>query len=139
MASSFDERKEAQAFEDVFFNVFALYYALRSENRPQSVRRAELKQGEVTAEGIDFIADVEIKSKRVLAPEQYRRLMSLVEKDRYNDVPATYRQSLGSLFLRSDMNYDGAYRVLYYRAKNNRLQDRDEPVHFIEEVTDEAV
>jgi hypothetical protein len=138
VASSFDEKKEAQAFEDIFSNVFALYYALKSESRPQSIRRAELKQGEVTAEAIDFIADVELKSKRVVAPQQYRRLMSLVALDRYNDVPAMYRQALGSMFLRNDLNYDGAYRVLYYRAKNNRLQDRDEPVHFPEEATDGA-
>jgi len=31
------------------------------------------------------------------------------------------------------MNYDGDYRVLYYRAKNNQLMDRPEPQHFPEE------
>lgn len=138
MASSFDEKKEAQAFEDIFSNVFALYYALKSESRPQSVRRAALNAaGEVKAEAIDFLADVEIKSKRVLNVDQYRRLMSLVALDRYNDVPVLYKQSLGLMFLRNDLNYDGAYRVLYYQAKNNRLQDRDEPTHFVEETTND--
>jgi hypothetical protein len=124
---------ELMSYEDVFSNVMALYVALKSENRPYSIRRAEMKQGEVTAEPIDFIADVEIKAKRILTPDQYRRFMRLAENDRYNEVPPKYKQTLGVLFQRSNMNYDGDYRVLYFRAKNNQLQDRDEPVHFIEE------
>lgn len=124
---------ELLEYEDVFSNVMALYCVLKNENRPQSIRRAELKQGEVTAEPIDFIADVEVKAKRILTPDQYRRLMSLTSQDRYNEVPPKYKQALGVLFLRSAMNYDGDYRVLYFRAKNNQLNDRDEPQHFVEE------
>lgn len=125
---------ELLGYEDVFSNVMALYCALKNESRPQSIRRAELKQGEVTAEPIDFIADVEVKAKRVLTADQFRRLMSLAEKDRYHEVPPKYKQQLGLLFLRSKMNYDGDYRVLYFRAKNNKLMDREEPMHFPEEV-----
>ena len=124
---------ELLEYEDVFSNVMALYIVLKNEGRPQSIRRAELKQGEVTAEAIDFIADVEIKAKRILNATQYRLLMKFVAEDKYNSTPKTVKQQLGVLFLRSNMNYDGDYRVLYYRAKNNQLQDRDEPVHFVEE------
>ena len=124
---------ELLGYEDVFSNVMALYSVLKNGSRPQSIRRAELKQGEVIAEPIDFISDVEIKTKRLLNSTQYRLLMKFVADDKYDSVPKTIKQQLGLLFLRSDMNYDGAYRILYFRAKNNQLQDRDEPMHFVEE------
>ena len=124
---------ELLGYEDVFSNVMALYSVLKNGGRPQSIRRAELKQGEVIAEPIDFISDVEIKTKRLLNSTQYRLLMKFVADDKYDSVPKTIKQQLGLLFLRSDMNYDGAYRILYFRAKNNQLQDRDEPMHFVEE------
>ena len=127
-------KAELLSYEEVFYNVMALYYILKGESRPQSIRRAELKQGEVIAEPIDFIADVELKVKRVLNSDQYRRFMSLVEKERYREVPAKYRQQLGLLFLRSNLNFDGDYRVLYFRAKNNQLKDREEPMQFPEEI-----
>lgn len=125
---------ELLEYEDVFCNVFALYSVLTNESRPQSIRRAELRQGVVTAEPIDFIADVEMKAKRLLSPTQYRLLMRFVAEEKYQSVPKKIQQQLGVLFLRSNMNYDGDYRVLYFRAKNNQLHDREEPTHFVEEV-----
>src|ERR1035437_962906 len=128
-----NKQVETQTFKDAFLNVSALYNVLKGTPQ-QSIRRAELKQGEVTAEAIDFTADVEIKAKRILTPTQYRLFMKFAAAEKYESVPRVLKQSLGLLFLRSNLNYDGDYRVLYYRAKNNQLQDRDEPVHFVEEV-----
>lgn len=125
---------ELLEYEDVFSNVMALYSVLTNESRPNSIRRAVLNQsGEVDAEPIDFIADVEMKAKRILNPTQYRLLMKFVADEKYEEVPKVIKQQLGVLFLRSKMNYDGDYRVLYFRAKNNQLHDREEPVHFVEE------
>ena len=131
--SDLKHEHELLGYEDAYSNVMALYCVLKNEGRPLSIRRAELRQGEVTAEAIDFIADVEVKAKRILTVAQYQRFMRLAAQDRYNEVPPKYRQALGVLFLRSAMNYDGDYRVLYFRAKNNQLNDRDEPQHFVEE------
>jgi hypothetical protein len=123
---------ESQTFKDVFLNVSALYSVLRGTPQ-QGVRRAELKQGEVIAEAIDFMADVEIKAHRVLSPPYcFVYLRAMITGD-YGLFPVNMQCALGEAFLRSDLNYDGAYRVLYYRAKNNLLQDRDEPMHFPEE------
>ena len=133
MSSSFQEKSTLLEAEDVFSNVLALYCVLKSENRPNSLHRAELKQGEVTAEPIDFICDVEAKAKRLLTPTQYRLLLKFAANEKYQSVPKVIKQSLGLLFLRSNLNFDGHYRVLYYRAKNNQLHDREEPMHFPEE------
>ena len=126
------EETEEIAFRDTFVNVMTLYGVLKAQPS-QSVRRAELRQGEVTAEAVDFMADVEIKAKRLLNPTQYRLLMKFVETERIESIPREIQNNLGLMFLRSNLNFDGDYRVLYYRAKNNRLQDRDEPQHFPEE------
>lgn len=127
MSSSFQDKTIAAEYEDVFNNVFALYATLQNESRPRSIRRAVLNQaGEVTAEGIDFCADVEVKAKRVLNPTQYRLVLRYAREDQYDSVPKVLQQALGAVFLENDLNFDGAYRVLYYRAKNNKLHDRVE-------------
>ncbi len=123
---------EAQTFKDTFLNVSALYSVLKGTPQ-QGVRRAELKQGVVTAEAIDFMADVEIKAKRVLSPPYYFFYLRALLTGDYTLLSIDMQCTLGEAFLRSDLDYDGAYRVLYYRAKNNLLQDREEPMHFPEE------
>jgi hypothetical protein len=123
---------EAAAYRDCFLNVSALYSVLKGTPQ-QGVRRAELKQGVVVAEAIDFMADVEIKARRILSPPYcFVYLRAMLTGD-YGLLPVDLQCALGQEFLRSSMNYDGDYRVLYYRAKNNLLQDRPEPMHFPEE------
>jgi hypothetical protein len=137
MSSSFQDESILTEYEDVFKNVFALYGTLQNESRPRSVKRATLNQaGEVSAEAIDFCADVEIKCKRILNPIQNRLVLRYAKEDKYDNVPKSLQQALGALFLNSDLNYDGTYRVLYFKAKNNHLNDRDEPQAFPEETTE---
>ncbi len=131
--SSFQEKNEMITFEDVYSNVMALYCFLQGNPKPQAIRRAKLNQsGEVDAESVDFLSDVEIKAKRVLSPTQYRLFLKFAAEEKPESVPQILRQSLGLMFLRSNLNFDGHYRVLYYRAKNDRLQNREEPMHFPE-------
>ena len=130
-----NKQVESQTFIDCFMNVSALYSVLKGTPQ-QGVRRAELKQGAVTAEAIDFLADVEIKAKRVLSLPYYHLYLTLVREGNYAIFPVDSQCTLGQEFLRSSMNYDGDYRILYYRAKNDRLQDRDEPTHFPENAID---
>ena len=127
-----NKQVESQTFIDCFLNVSALYSVLKGTPQ-QGVRRAELKQGEVIAESIDFMADVEIKAKRVLSSLYYKAYLALAMDGNYELMPIDLQCALGEIFMRSNLNYDGDYRVLYYRAKNNQLQDREEPQHFPEE------
>ena len=127
-----NKQVEAFTYRDTFLNVMALYSVLKGTPQ-QGVRRAELKQGEVTPEAIDFTADVEIKAKRTLSPLYYKVLLQLTLDGNYELFPVDLQCALGQEFLRCSMNYDGDYRRLYWQAKNNRLQDREEPQHFPEE------
>jgi hypothetical protein len=136
MSSTFDKRNEEQTYTDVFCNVAALYATLK-QGEPYVIHRAELRQNVVTAEPVDFLADFELKARRTLNPTQYRLVLKYTNEERYQSIPKEIQQALGKVFLEADMDVSGAYRVLFYKAKNGRLQDRDEPVHFPEEVTNE--
>lgn len=117
------ERVETQTYQDAFLNVMALYSALKAQP-VQGVRRAELNQaGEVKPEMVDFMMDVEIKSRRILTPFRYRQLLALALEDKYDQMPIDLQNDLGQLFLRSNLNYDGDYRVLYFQAKNEHLSN----------------
>lgn len=125
--SSFDQKNELQEYEDIYMNVMALYSTLQNQPRPRAIQRAEVNSsGEVKAEGIDFCADVEMKAKRTLNPIQYRLVLRYALEDRYTSVPKKLQQALGAVFMNSNLNFDGDYKVLYFRAKNNQLQDRIE-------------
>ena len=118
-----NKQVEAFTYRDTFLNVMALYSVLKGTPQ-QGVRRAELNQaGEVKPEMVDFMMDVEIKSRRILTPFRYRQLLALALEDKYDQMPIDLQNDLGQLFLRSNLNYDGDYRVLYFQAKNEHLSN----------------
>ncbi len=128
-----ENKVETQLYQDTYLNTMALYTALKDQPS-RGVRRAQLNaHGEVDCEVIDFLSDVEIKAKRTLESYFYMRLMRLVSLDRYQEFPLDLQNELGQVFLRNDLGCGGHYRVLYFRAKNNQLHDREEPMHFPEE------
>jgi hypothetical protein len=130
MSSSFQAKSDLE-MEDVFQNVSALYCLLK-QGEPHALRRAELKQGVVPAEATDFIADYEMRCRRVLNSTQYRLVLKYVSEERYQSVPKSLQQLLGKLFLETDMDASGAYRILFFKAKNARLQDYEQGLQFPE-------
>jgi hypothetical protein len=130
MSSSFDSTGDLD-LEDTWSNTAALYSLLK-QGEPHNIRRAELKQGVCSSDPVDFIADFEMRLKRVLNPVQYRLTLRYAAEDRYQSVPKVIQRMLGKLFLETDLDSTGHYRVLFFKAKNARLQDREEPMHFIE-------
>ncbi len=133
MASSFDE---VQSHEDeTYHSVLALYAAIKDTPGILRVRRAEMRQGEVRAEFIDFTIDVELKAKRVIMaqydPYDPMRILNewykvLDNPEQYPYMPVDIRKELGREFELSGLGVDGAYRMLYWQAKNNRQDTREE-------------
>lgn len=131
--TEFDSTGVSQA-EQVFTEVLALYSVLKGSPIVK-VKRAQMKGGEVAAEPLDFIMDVELKGDRVVAygSQHDYFLWHLLKTDpegltegRY-EVPAYLREMLGQSFLEHRLGIDGDYRTLYYRAKNN--SDREARKH----------
>lgn len=100
-------------YEQVFDDVMALYEALLTSNL--RVRRAQLNlRGEVPAEPIDFICDVDIKAKRA----GYHTAMLLL-----TSVPVSIKRVVGKAFLFGGLHLDGDYKTLYFRVKNSTTRN----------------
>ena len=108
-----ENKTDLLRFEEVYSNVMALYATLKDQPS-KNVRNAE---------AIDFLADVEIKAKRVLPPIIYAVFLRVAECGTYDVMPTHFKQDLGREFYNRKLNLDGDYRVLYYKAKNQRLHE----------------
>jgi hypothetical protein len=108
-----DTRLELLRSEEVFANVLALYYSLKSNPS------LSLKNIDTT----DFLCDIEIKARRTLTSLQYQMFLRLAEDGSYDVLPTNLKQELGKVFLKTNLGVGGHYRVLYFKAKNARLHE----------------
>lgn len=105
--------------EDTFKNVIALYSSLVENRQNMRVKQVEVNaHGEVTAEPMDFIFDVEKKAKRVLSPYQYTLFYLYSANGAPQLIPADVQLALGTVWYESELDLDGPYRSLYFRVKN---------------------
>jgi len=135
MSSSFDsEVSQEDRWRTVYEEVMALYAAIKDTPGAIRVRRAEMRQGEVKAEPIDFIIDVELKGDAVLHenpiglagwahvlghPEDYMLIN--------NDI----KRTLGQIIDSARLGVDGDYRKLYFRVKNHSQNFKQEDTNAI--------
>ena len=111
--------------EDTFKNVIALYTALIENRHNMRVRQVELNMnGEVTAEPLDFLLDVEKKARRVLTPRQYTLFYLYSLHNHPELIPADVQLALGTVWCENDLGIDGPYRTLYFRVKNKTDRER---------------
>ncbi len=127
MASSFDSEQVTPA-NRVFLEVMALFAAIKDTPGVLKVRRAEMRQGEVRSEPIDFCIDVELKAKRAIMaqfdPYNPTRIFNewfkvLDNPENYLTLPMDIREVIGREFELCGLGVDGAYKLLYWRVKNN--------------------
>jgi hypothetical protein len=101
-------------FEHVFESVQALYAVVKSAQQDHGlpVRRATLRSnGEVIAESIDFLCDVELKAKRILPPVVFVMFSEGL------DIPFWWKSALGRVFNDCRLGVGGDYKSLYYHVK----------------------
>lgn len=85
-----------------------------------------MKSGEIQAEPIDFVCDIELKAKIALsnisrgAWDEWQKVLD--DPDSYELLPEDLRMVLGFTFGTNLLGVDGDYRRLYWRAKQE--QDR---------------
>lgn len=119
------EQANELSYEDnVYMDVMALYAAIKDTPGAIKVRRAEMRQGEVPAEPLDFIIDVELKAKRAIladidpayATAEWMTVM--YHPELYPHLPVVIREELGREFEAKRLGVDGDYRLLYFKVKN---------------------
>ena len=126
MASSFDEVSHE---DEAYRSVMALYAAIKDTPGILRVRRAEMRQGEVQADPIDFVIDVELKAKRALQHDPMGKVEwteILKEPDQYLLASEFTRKVLGHAFLSTRLDVGGDYKKLYWRIKNNQQRTTKE-------------
>ena len=104
-------------YDLVYGQVMALYAALREANEFR-VRRAEMRQGEVKAEPIDYCADVDVKAVRALAQAGHSISLwhnTVEDPAQSHRVPVKIREMLGKAFDDGKLGPTGDYRALYAR------------------------
>jgi hypothetical protein len=118
---TFDEKQKAEALES-FSSVMALYQVLRGNPSALRVRRAVAKGGEIEALGIDYLLDVELKAGRVLSYPDYFQWLRLADTENYTLVPEENKVAMGRTWKEYGLTEEGAYRMLYFREKNNQMR-----------------
>lgn len=111
-------KQQAQRYDEIYTSVMALYAALKDIGQFR-IRRAQVRQGEVAAEAIDFICDVEIKAKRAgVNPLSWYRILS--QPETYLELDSADKQTLGKAFKCGQLDVSGPYKKLFFKAKNAR-------------------
>jgi len=111
-------KSQAQRNEEVYTSVMALYAALKDIGQFR-VKRAQVRQGEVPAEALDFICDVEIKAKRAnINAISWHRILQYPET--YLELSKEDKRALGKVFKCGQLDVGGPYKKLYFKAKNQR-------------------
>jgi hypothetical protein len=105
---------KSEKYQHVFESVRALYLVIKEtqDERGLPLRRAAVRSnGEVAAEPIDFLCDVELKAKRALFPIEFNMFKEGLE------LPIGAKTELGEVFHRCRLGVGGDYKSLYYHVK----------------------
>lgn len=105
---------KSEKYLHVYENVRALYLITREtqDERGLPLRRAAIRSnGEVAAESIDFLCDVEMKARRVLYPVEFDMFREGL------DLPLSAKIELGEVFHRCKLGVSGDYKSLYFHVK----------------------
>jgi len=101
----------------------ALYCLLREPSITR-IRRAELKQGEVKAEPVDFMLDIEIKATKALndpfSEDMWENVLD--DPESYPDLPEPIQMLLGKAFIDGHLDSESDYRMLYFKIRNEQVR-----------------
>jgi hypothetical protein len=107
---------------EMFDNVVALYSVLKANAYSMRVKQAVMVDDEVEAQPIDFVIDVEIKTKRLLGDPIYNLFLRAVFNENLDLLPEYTRKALGRDWNSYGLGPDGTYRRLYFKIKNEQVR-----------------
>lgn len=97
--------------------VQALYQVLNEGRDSLRVKRAEYHGDETLAAPLDFLLDVEIKAKCTLSEVYYFMFLRNPEL-----IPEHLKKELGRVYVEYGLGPEGAYRTLFFRARNDQIR-----------------
>ena len=114
--------QEKERNMESFNSVVALYSTLKANSMSLRVKQAIYRADEVAADPIDFLIDVELKTKRAVGQRFYDIFLRAVYNENIEILSETLREALGRTFVEYGLGPDGAYARLYYRIKNDQIR-----------------
>jgi hypothetical protein len=116
------EMQQKERNMEAFNSVVALYSVLKPNIMSLRVKQAIYRADEVAAEPVDFLIDVELKTKRLVGQRFYDIFLRAVLNENLEILSETLREALGRTFVEYGLGPDGAYARLYYRIKNDQIR-----------------
>lgn len=116
------EVTQKQGWMDLFNSVVALYYVLKANSTSLRVKQAVYRADEVAAQPLDFLIDVEVKTKRTLGQPFYDLFLRAVYNEDTEILPEYMRESLGRVYQEYRLGPDGPYAKLYFTVKNDQVR-----------------
>ena len=107
---------------ETFGSVVALYSVLKANSMSLRVKQAVYRADEVESLPIDFLIDVELKTKRLVGQQFYDMFLRSVFNENTEILSEALREALGRTFTEYGLGPDGAYRRLYYSVKNDQIR-----------------
>lgn len=107
---------------DTFSNVTALYTILKASAASLRIKQAIMRADELEPQPIDFVIDVEIKTKRLLGEPIYNLFLRAVFNENLDLLPEYTQAALGRDWLSYGLGPDGTYRKLYFKIKNEQVR-----------------
>ncbi len=116
------ELTQKRNWMETFNCVTALYYILKANSTALRVKQATYHAGEIQAQPVDFIIDVELKAKRLLGEPIYNVFLRAVYNENLELLPEYTREALGRTLSEYGLGPEGTYAKLYFSVKNEQVR-----------------
>ena len=116
------EQQQKERNLEAFASTVALYSVLKANSMSLRVKQVVYRADEAEALPVDFLIDVELKTKRAVGQRFYDIFLSAVYNENLDLLSEALREALGRTFLEYGLGPDGAYARLYYKVKNDQVR-----------------
>ena len=116
------EQQQKERNLEAFASTVALYSVLKTNSMSLRVKQVVYRADEAEALPVDFLIDVELKTKRAVGQRFYDIFLRAVYNENLDLLSEALREALGRTFLEYGLGPDGAYARLYYKVKNDQVR-----------------
>ena len=116
------EQQQKERNLEAFASTVALYSTLKASSMSLRPKQVVYRADEAEALPVDFIIDIELKTRRTVGEKRYDMFLRAVYNENLDLLSETLREALGRTFLEYGLGPNGAYRRLYYKTKNDQVR-----------------
>jgi len=116
-------KKLEREYLDIFNTVFALYSTLNDGRDSLHAKHAQIQaDGEVAAEALDFLLDVEMKITAAFPYMESQIATRMIKAGNHGLLRDDQKLHLGKVFFEFGLGPEGAYRKLFFKIVNDQAR-----------------